>query len=369
MGMIISFVGTHTPPHFFKTEDSHEIAEKYFKGSDSEKRLLPALYRRSRVSRRHSVVLREPEGLLADRQTFYPRVDECCAGPSTADRMRLYEQSASDLAIHACQLAFERSAADTDSVTHLVTVSCSGFSAPGFDIDLAQALQLPTGVERTHIGFMGCHGALNGLRVANAFVGADARATVLLCAVELCSLHYQYSGGPEQVVANALFADGAAALLATSPFRSHINNPGWSLEANASHIVPGTKELMTWRVGDHGFEMTLSPTLPSVIKEQIRPWLRHWLAGHGLDIEQVSSWAVHPGGPRILAAFEEAMSFRRERLQVSYDILREYGNMSSPTILFILNRLMEEASNLPCVAIGFGPGLTIEAALLTAVSM
>ena len=189
-------------------------------------------------------------------------------------------------------------------ITHLVTVSCSGFSAPGFDLAIVEELGLPPGVSRTHVGFMGCHGALNGLRVAKAFAEADSSACVLLCAAELCSLHHQYGWQPDQIVANALFADGAAALVAR---QGEAADAGWRLLDQASIVVPGSSEMMSWRVRDHGFQMSLSSELPSLIGQRLEPWLTAWLARHGFSIPQIASWAIHPGGPRILSSCSSAL--------------------------------------------------------------
>ncbi|HEX6984907.1 MAG TPA: 3-oxoacyl-[acyl-carrier-protein] synthase III C-terminal domain-containing protein, partial [Planctomycetaceae bacterium] len=139
--------------------------------------------------------------------------------------------------------------------------------------------------------------------------------------------------------------------------------PGLSLIASGSFVVPDTADAMTWGIGDHGFEMTLSPRVPDLIHQALRPWLEGWLASQGVPLDRVGSWAVHPGGPRILSAAAEALGLPPESLAVSRDVLRDYGNMSSPTVLFLLDRLRRQNAPRPCVALGFGPGLTIEAAL------
>jgi predicted naringenin-chalcone synthase len=249
-----------------------------------------------------------------------------------------------------------------DRVSHLVTVSCTGFVAPGLDAHAIGALGLLPTIRRTHVGFMGCHGALNGLRVAHGFFGAQPDARVLLCAAELCSLHLQYGWEEGQVVANALFGDGAAAAVLGSPHGAR--RAPWSVAANGSTLFPDTEETMTWRVGDHGFEMTLSPRVPALIASDLGPWLAAWLAEQGLAPGDVRTWAVHPGGPRILDAVEEALGLSRDDTRVSREVLAEHGNMSSPTLLFITDRLMRAGAPAPCVALGFGPGLVAEVALL-----
>ena len=243
-----------------------------------------------------------------------------------------------------------------------VTVSCTGFSAPGFDLALANELGMSPDVHRTHVGFMGCHGALNGLRVANAFAGSDPDACVLVCSVELCSLHYHYGWDPQKIVANALFSDGAAAVVGVPAGAQRAKH--WELVTNGSHVIHAAADAMTWHVGDHGFVMTLSKKIPEVIQQKLRGWMDRWLAKHNLTIGQVKNWAVHPGGPKILDGVIAALGIPPEACWASRDVLAEHGNMSSATVLFILDRMRKKGATGPCVALGFGPGLNIEAALL-----
>ena len=184
---------------------------------------------------------------------------------------------------------------------------------------------------------------------------------MLLCAVELCSLHHQYGWNSEQIIANALFADGAAALIVRSATADAAG--AYRLVATGSTLIADSESAMSWRIGDHGFAMTLGTNVPDLIGREVTPWLSAWLARTGLGITSVGSWAIHPGGPRILATFGEAAGLDGTALGPSYRILAEYGNMSSPTIAFILDRLRSSAAPRPCVALAFGPGLTVEAAL------
>jgi predicted naringenin-chalcone synthase len=212
---------------------------------------------------------------------------------------------------------------------------------------------------------MGCHGVLNAIRVARAYVEADARAVVLVCAVELCSLHLQYGVDPQHMVANALFADGAAALVGAADDRvSSSQTTAWRVAASGSCIVPDSEGAMTWRIGDHGFVMTLARSVPGLIRRHLAPWLDSWLSESGLQRSQIGSWAIHPGGPSIVTAVAGALQLTDADVQPSRQVLAECGNMSSPTVLFILDRLQKAGADRPCVALGFGPGLTVEAALL-----
>jgi predicted naringenin-chalcone synthase len=353
----IAAIATALPRHRIAQADAAEIAKQYSCTTSAQERLFLSMYRRSGVEVRHSVVLDRSDGELARRQSFYS-----AANPSTRERMQKFAEHAGALAVAAGGKAFREAGDAPESVTHLITVSCSGFHAPGFDIALIKQLGLPAGTARTHVGFMGCHGLLIALRVAQAYVEADPRACVLLCAVELCSLHHQYGWNSDQIVANALFADGAAALVVRPGHRQVESH--YRLLATGSTLVEDSEDAMSWQIGDHGFTMTLSPRVPELIGRQVRPWLADWLKRQDLAIGTVGSWAIHPGGPRILSAFGEAVGLDRAALDASYRVLAEFGNMSSPTIAFILERLRKSGAPRPCVAIGFGPGLSAEAALL-----
>jgi predicted naringenin-chalcone synthase len=183
-----------------------------------------------------------------------------------------------------------------------------------------------------------------------------------MAATELCSLHYHFGWDPQKMVANALFGDGSAAVIgATNEVASKHH---WRLLANGSCVIPDSTGAMTWSLGDHGFEMTLSKQVPNIIREHLRPWLSQWLGRRGIRVEQVASWAIHPGGPRILDAVEGGLCLRPTQTAVAREVFAEHGNMSSPTVLFILERLIRDNAATPCVALGFGPGMVAEAALL-----
>jgi predicted naringenin-chalcone synthase len=367
MTLAIISMGTAVPGTAVSQADALRVAQLVCCRTAEQASWLPGVYAGTGVRTRHMVfspqVARDVlDGTRLSGSAFLPTGFAGERGPSTGERMRHYAELAPPLALAAARPALERSGYPAGTFTHLVTVSCTGFVAPGLDRALIAGLGLPPTVQRTHVGYMGCHGALNGLRVAGAFTAAERNARVLLCAVELCSLHYYYGWDPQKVVANALFADGAAALVGAHPDRA----PGdaWRVRACGSCLVPDSAGAMTWAVGDHGFEMTLSRQVPGLIARHVRPWLEGWLAGRGVELAGVGSWAIHPGGPRILSAAEEGLGLARGAAAESRAVLAGYGNMSSPTVLFILERLRSAGAPLPCVALGFGPGLTAEATLL-----
>lgn len=361
-GFVIAGLGTALPKHSMSQGDAAAVAQHLCGADSQQNRALSVLYRNTGVKTRYSVLLETSTSGAPVQQSFFrPATSKCDLGPPTSARMARYEIEAAVLAARASAAALKYAGLQPNSVTHLVTVSCSGFSAPGVDLALIQRLGLSPETARTHVGFMGCHGALNGLRVAQGFAGADPRAVVLMCAVEVCSLHHQYRWDANSMVASALFADGAAAVVGHA---GAVASPAaWRLAASGSVVIPDTEDLMSWRIGDHGFEMTLSPSVPDVIRQHVRPWLDAWLARHELTVAAVGSWAIHPGGPRILAAAAEAIGLEASHLAAAHEVLAECGNISSPSVLFILDKLRTRQAPLPCVALAFGPGLAVEAAL------
>jgi predicted naringenin-chalcone synthase len=232
------------------------------------------------------------------------------------------------------------------------------------DLEIIRHLGLPATVARTHVGFMGCHGAFNALRVADAFVAADPDAVVLVTCVELCSLHLQYGSHGDHVVANSLFADGAAAVVGVGSGHDRVVEGGWRILRQASEVLPDSEQEMGWLIGDSGFEMTLSARVPDLIEGHLQPVVAEMLRRSGLSVADVATWAVHPGGPRILTGVERAFELPGEVLAASRGVLADHGNMSSATILFILDRLEKAGAAGPCVALAFGPGLTVEMAVL-----
>lgn len=281
------------------------------------------------------------------------------AGPTTALRMRAYREYAAKLAEPAARQALTESGCLPEAVTHLITASCTGFSAPGLDIQLVKRLHLSREVMRLHVGYMGCHAAINALRAAQGFLAHCPTARVLLCCAELCSLHWQYTAEAEKWLGNVLFADGAAALLLAGTGPSDT----WKLTNTGSTLLANTHELMSWMIGDHGFEMYVSPQLPVVLRRSLRDWLGDWLRRNGLSVDRIGSWAIHPGGPKILEAVATALELSPAALEASWYILAEYGNMSSPSVLFVLEHLRRHNAPRPALALAFGPGLTLEVAL------
>jgi len=358
----ITGIGTALPKELITQDDAARLAVELAGAYNSDGPAVHTLYRKAGVKKRHSTIITSSTNGKPASQKFFPVAEHPASrGPTTGERMRRYEDKAIELATTAATDALRVASTLPSDISHLVTVSCTGFSAPGVDVALIENLELRRDISRTHVGFMGCHGALNGLRAAAALSRTQPPGKVLMCCVELCTLHHQYAANRQQIIANALFGDGAAALIGETTKKQHCS---WQVADHFSYVVPGTAELMSWRIGDNGFEMCLSPQVPHVIEASLRPWLTEQLARFSLSIRDVKSWAIHPGGPRILTATADSLSIDHSFLDPSRTILEECGNMSSPTVLFILQALRQQRNSLPCVMLAFGPGLTIEAALI-----
>lgn len=312
------------------------------------------LVQRSQIDHRWSVLTPTDGGGpdVLDAEGVYRRG----AFPSTADRMRLYERFALGLAAEA--VGGLELGEGARSVTHLIAVSCTGLSAPGLDLQLVERCGLDPSIERTVVGFMGCYAAVNALKLARHIVRSEPEARVLVVSVELCTLHLQETSDLEQVLSFLVFGDGCAAALVSS------DPVGLSLDRFHAALLPEASEQITWTVGDQGFDMFLSGQVPASIGTALRTGRERIL--DGVAMEDVDLWAVHPGGRSVLDAVETTLGLPPAALDVSREVLREFGNMSSATLLFVLERLMGRArpGERGC-AMAFGPGLTAETLLFT----
>lgn len=365
MKSCIRGIGTSTPGNRLAQSDILGFMVRAHDLHHSEARQLEVLYRASGIHYRHSVLPdygREPEYF-----EFYPRNARLAPFPPISRRMEKYREEALPLCLEALRNLRDTSGmaeADLRKATHLITVSCTGMYAPGLDIELMERLGLSPSVERTAINFMGCHAAINALKVADNICRAEPAASVLIFCVELCTLHFQNSADDDNLLANALFADGAAAVWMTASEPKELSlSPVRFLSA----VNYAGKNDMAWQIGDHGFEMKLSAYVPGIIRGGIGG-LTAGLVENGEMLPGADYFAVHPGGKRILEAVEEALGISREKNRAAYDVLRNYGNMSSPTVLFVIKELWKGLSaaddGKKILSFAFGPGLTMESMLL-----
>jgi predicted naringenin-chalcone synthase len=359
-------LGLATPTHDAAQSQLATSTELRCATNDRQRGKVQRIFAGTTVQRRGSVLLangeaRDPADRLGD--AYPPSAGAADGGPTVAQRMAWYEERALPMAADAAGRALDDAGVTPQDIAQVVIVSCTGFAAPGLDVRLIDAIGLRPTVGRTMVGFMGCHGALNGLRVAEALAKTRPGEAVLLCCVELCTIHFQYGYDAQHIVANALFADGAAALVAQCPREAAYAQPQPRLIDQTSTIVPDSADAMTWRIRDHGFRMTLSPRVPTLVEQHLRTFVEPWLAQHGLTAKDVAGWVIHPGGPRVITAVESALGLPTGAGDASRAVLAAHGNMSSPTVLFILRRLIEQDTRGPVVMLAFGPGLVIEAAL------
>lgn len=319
-----------------------------------------------------STGIRERYSVLEDFQRsrgefeFFSNASEMEPMPGVSRRMEVFRSAGLKLALSAVEDCLHRSElTDRRAITHLITVSCTGMSAPGLDIELVDALHLAPGVHRTAINFMGCYAAFNAIKVADACCKADPTARVLVVCVELCTLHFQKHRSIDQIFANALFADGAAAMLVQSQ-----PGQGFALSPVAFHcdLIRAGKEEMAWSITEAGFEMVLTAYVPKLIRLGIGEMATRLLAQLGLALAEIDYFAIHPGGRKILEVCEEVLGISQEDNRFSYRVLQAYGNMSSPTVLFVLNEILGQLNSGDCgkkiLSFAFGPGLTLESMLL-----
>lgn len=291
--------------------------------------------------------------------------------PGTKLRMTEYEKWAKLLSVEAVKKLLTNTEFDPGKINRLITISCTGFFAPGLDLHLVNSLNIPLTVKRTNIGFMGCAASIIGFNsVLEAINSANGTETnILLVSVELCSLHLQTEPTKDNILANLIFADGAAAALFTSS--STIKSKGrLKLFATRSIFFKNSSDYMGWKIGDFGFEMILSSELPKIILEQAVPILKKMIEDNGLNTDQIKYWALHPGGRAILDSLQTGLKLNDEEMLPSRTILKNYGNMSSASILFVLKNILTSETILPdeiCCAVAFGPGLSMEVALLKGV--
>ncbi|WP_217184353.1 type III polyketide synthase [Streptomyces sp. AC495_CC817] len=340
-------------------------------------RIVGASFNGSGIDTRHTVIEELSLAARSDDPVFFDSTTGALLAPGTKARNEVYVREARRLFVDAARGALqadpELQAAD---VTHVITVSCTGFHAPGPEYEIVRELGLSDGVQRYHLGFMGCYASMPALRAASQFCAADPEAVVLVVSVELCTLHLRSSEDPDTIVASSLFADGAAAGIVTA--RSLPPGVrGLRLDGFHTAIAPEGEKDMAWTIGDSGFEMILSTAVPQIIGETIIGAIRPLYAreddlvaafDEGRIGDSVEHWAIHPGGRSILDRVQERLHLTDAQLRPAREVLRQNGNMSSATVLFVLQSILADAREGERVAaMAFGPGLTAESALATVV--
>ena len=337
--------------------------QNVFAMDEVEKRKLKFLYNQAGIETRYSVI---PDyGLNASEWSFYPATENIEPFPNLESRMEWYNKTAAPLSIKAIENCINDKI-NKDEITHLITVSCTGMSAPGLDLQIMEQMDLPTNIFRTSVNFMGCYAAIHALKLADALAQSSPNAKVLIVCTELCTLHFQKDLNVDNITSSLLFSDGSAAVLVTHD-ASKLD--GMHIKSFYSEVAFKGKKDMSWELSSKGFLMTLSGYVPDLIEEDFNGLIEKALQKSCIKKEEVTDWCIHPGGKKILTGIQKSTGISEAALAPSYKVLKDYGNMSSPTILFVLKDIMEsiktnKQSNRTIAGAAFGPGLTMETFIL-----
>lgn len=361
-------IGTAVPHHKGTQATALAFMERVLEASgqvrSGEIALLRRIYSGSGIESRYTVL---PDYLETDHfnYTFFPKSATLDPFPGTAARMAVFERESVALAATAGRRALQDAQLAAGRITHLLVVSCTGFFAPGLDVQLIRELGLRPDVSRTILGFMGCYAGVSGMRAADDIVRGNPDAVVLQVCVELCSLHYQKTPTPVTMVANALFSDGAAAAVYGAAGSDAYEAARAEIQATRCYLTPDSMGRMSWRISDTGFVMTLDAAVPNLLKD-IGPDFVKALRESCPSAGSITGWAIHPGGRKIVEAVQECLELEPEDVDSSYSVLRDYGNMSSATIFFVLQRELSRTDRSPggLGVLAFGPGLTVEGCML-----
>jgi predicted naringenin-chalcone synthase len=384
MAVTLQGLSTVVPPTVLVQREVRDVFAAQPGLNRLAERIIRTSFDVSAIETRHTVLEELSREAHPETPVFFDVESGELLLPGTKARNELYAEHATRLYVEAGRAALAAcDGIEASDVTHVITVSCTGFYAPGPDFMLARELGLPAGVERYHLGFMGCYASIPALRLASQLCEASPDAVVLVVSVELCTLHLRSSTDPDTIVASSLFADGAGAGIVSSRELAP-GARGYSLDAFATRTTPMGEGDMAWKIGDHGFEMVLSNAVPALIDEYITGAIEPLFAHDDALAEALRSdasgdavahWAIHPGGRSILDKVEARLGLSEAQLVPARDTLRDYGNMSSATVLFVLRRILDEAGGRASraeagervAAMAFGPGLTVESALLTVI--
>lgn len=361
MANIVS-ISTAVPDHCHNQRDILHFMQEAYRLNDTDKRKLAFLYSHSGIDKRYSVL---PDySLPKEKWNFITGSIEDV--PDLNVRMHLFKQHALPLSIKAITKCID-GFIDPSAITHLITVSCTGMSAPGLDLEIMEALNLSPNIFRTCVNFMGCYAAIHALKLGQMLCDKEDNANVLIVSTELCTLHFQQEYTLDNASSSLLFADGSAAVLLSNSLHAETV---FSLESFYSKVAFKGKQDMAWELNTKGFLMTLSGYIPQLIEEDISYLVKEALGKNGLNNEDITHWCLHPGGRKILDTIESELQLNQNHLCYSRNVLANYGNMSSPTILFVLKEIMDEVKQTKkpskTFGVAFGPGLTMETFIASA---
>jgi predicted naringenin-chalcone synthase len=347
-------IGTALPAYCHKQKDIIRFMSNVYGLDERETRKLSFLYNHSSIEYRYSVI--DDFSLPEEKWDFIPP-GEAKAFPTVDERMSIFDREALPLSVQAINECIDGYILPSQ-VTHLITVTCTGISAPGLDLRVAEALKLPANIFRTSVNFMGCYAAIHALKLAKLLCDTTPHANILIVDTELCTIHFQKEYTPDNVASSLLFADGSAAVLVSNDVKTQHSV---SIDGFYSLVQPKGKKDMAWALSSKGFLMTLSGYVPQLIEEDVAALVAASLAHHHINQNYITHWCIHPGGKRILEVVEQKLQLHKDDLCFSRKVLQTCGNMSSPTILFVLREMwntIQSGANI--FGLAFGPGLTME---------
>lgn len=357
-GSILS-LATAVPPYAVAQTVALKKYCEFFQYEGAQLEQIRKLYENSGIEKRHVVT---DDFLKAPEDRTFLSFDYPKTVPGMTSRNDLYKKEAAGLALQAAEKAIEEWGGDLAAITHIISVSCTGVVIPGIEFSLMMALKLNPSIFRLGINFMGCFGAFKGLEVAHALAKENPRNRILIVCTELCSLHIQADGSLDSLVANSIFADGAAAAIVGCAPQAN-EKPLWDIVKHQSIGLKDSEQQMRWEAGDHGFSMKLSSHVPISISRHIRSFADGLLGTHTSIAD--CDWPIHPGGKAIVQTIEKKLMLLPSQTEASWHTLANFGNMSSATFLFVLDKLRHQKQQKPWSAgVGFGPGLSMEGLLL-----
>lgn len=357
MSKIIS-IASGVPAYKHAQSTLFDFADKVYNKNEADTRKLKFLYNHSGIEFRYSVI---PDfDLSKNERVFFNETEDLLPVPSIGKRMEVYHQHAAKLSAETI-LKCIKGKIVVKEITHLITVSCTGMSAPGLDLQLMELMELPKQIVRTSVNFMGCYAAIHAMKLADAFCNNDKNAKVIIVCTEFCTLHFQTEPTVDNLTSSLLFADGCAAIL----MQHNESGKGLLIENFYSDVSFKGKKDMAWELSPTGFLMTLSGYIPELIKADFETLVANALQKTNRTKTDVTHWCIHPGGKKIVDTIADTLAIDRKEFKNSYEVLNDFGNMSSPTVLFVLQKIMNEIENNSTdneVVFGaaFGPGLTME---------
>lgn len=363
MSAFIHSISTSVPDHFYPQEFLREKMKEYVGEKRSTRSIIHRIYANSGIEKRHSVI---NDFSSNGHQPFYFQKDGTLSSPSTGTRNQIYAKHAKKFFADIAQNLLRKSSFNKEQITHVITVSCTGFFAPDPAFEIVKKLGLCPSTQRFHLGFMGCFAALPALKMAQSFCLAQPDAVVMVICLELCSIHFQASSKTDNLISASVFADGGAGALVSA---RQPDKPAFAIRQFATSVADESQRDMAWTIGDTGFDMVLSTYVPDIIESNLPVALQPLLDAYDICPQNIKHWAIHPGGRAILDKIERSFDLENDQLQPSRSVLSRFGNMSSATILFVLKELLDgpnhKGSDNNVLAMAFGPGLTIETGLLT----